>query len=512
MAIKIHDYFNRHKRRALLGLAFVQLITAAIIGVALWLLLNQSVAGALNLAITVALLTAAISLLLTPLILSIANRPARILSQAIAHVSKDPVVTPPPKLKKGDTRSGLSDLVQTIYELSVASVSKISDRIQNQGSQQSEFFKNLANLIPSGIIALDANGRVVFANQAAPTSPTPQGQMGINLIFEQNNTLGDWLRQARVNKVRDTKLWLRIGDKLPSQADRRIFDVIGSYQKNDASGIETILVTFDRTSVYANDQEDMDFIALAAHELRGPITVIRGYLDVIAEEVGPKLDGEQIQLLERLQVASERLAGYVSNILNVSRYDRHQFAVHPQEDSLVNIIKSIGPDLALRAKTQNRSIALSIPNNLPTVAVDPSGIGEVITNLVDNAIKYSHDGGQVVITATHKENWIEITVQDQGIGIPANIVGHLFSRFYRSYRSKQQVGGTGLGLYICKTIIEAHGGTIWVRSVEGRGSTFGFTIPTYASVADKLKNGNNNSQGIVRRAEGWIKNHAMYRG
>lgn len=490
----------------------MQLFASLLVGGAVWLLLSPASSGALDLAINVGLLVAAINLLFAPVLLVAIGRPAKVLAQTIAHVSKDPVITPPPKLRRADSRSGLGEMVQTVFDLSIAANQKPTEAQQAQTGQQSEFFKSLANLTPCGMIALDAHGAVVFANPAAPTSPTPKGTLGINLLFEQNNALSDWLREARANKVRDTRLWLRVGDKLPGQEGRRIFDVIANYQKNDPSGIETILVTFDRTSVYINDQEDMDFIALAAHELRGPITVIRGYLDVVKDEVGPKLDAEQTQLLERLQVASERLAGYVNNILNVSRYDRHQFAVHPQEESLVGIVKAIGPDLALRAKTQNRHITLSIPSDIPTVAVDPSGIGEVITNLVDNAIKYSNDGGEVTITATHKENWVEVAIQDQGIGIPANIVGHLFSRFYRSYRSKQQVGGTGLGLYICKTIIEAHGGTIWVRSTEGHGSTFGFTVPTYASVADKLQNGNNNSQGIVRRPEGWIKNHAMFRG
>jgi two-component system phosphate regulon sensor histidine kinase PhoR/two-component system sensor histidine kinase VicK len=91
------------------------------------------------------------------------------------------------------------------------------------------------------------------------------------------------------------------------------------------------------------------------------------------------------------------------------------------------------------------------------------------------------------------------------------VVGGLFSKFYRSHRSRQTVGGTGLGLYICKAIVDAHGGSIWVRSTEGQGSTFGFTVPIYSTVAAKLAAGDNQSKDIVQRPEGWIKNHAMYR-
>lgn len=518
MAIKIHEYFKHEQRKALATVAIIQLLGAFFAGIFLWMIWDHSISGITSFVVTAAALVAAINLITVPLILWVVSKPTHTLAQAIAHVSKDPVVTQPPVLTKADERSGLKDLVQVVYELAVASppAAKPAESAQadqpEQPAEPSDFFKHMADITPCGIIVIDTKGKVSYANQIAPTSPTPAGDRSVDLIFEQTNNLTTWLTEARTNKVRDVHTWLRVGDKLPSEEGRRIFDVVAYYQKNDPSGIEAVIVTFDRTAVYNNDQEDMDFIALAAHELRGPITVIRGYLDVFNQEVGDKLEPDQQQLLERLRVSSERLASYVSNILNVSRYDRHQFALHPQEESLTELIRGLGSDLILRAKTQNRSLVFNIPKELPTVAVDSSSMGEVVTNLVDNAIKYSRDRGEVVVAATHKENWVEITVTDQGIGMPAAIVGNLFNRFYRSHRSKEQVGGTGLGLYICKTIVEAHGGTIWVRSIEGKGSTFGFTIPTYASVADKLQNGNNNNQGIVRRPEGWIKNHAMYRG
>lgn len=513
MAIKIHEYFKQYKRRAMAIVIVLQIISSLVAATAIWAITVQS--GYLDSAyvVTFGIVLLIVNLLLAPIITAAVLKPAQTMSQAIAHVSKDPVVTEPPKLTAADEHSGLSAMVQTIYELAVSGNPKQpAEGEEQKPAEPSDYFKHIADLAPCGIIAVDSLGVITYTNTAAPVSPTPDGKKGIDLIFEQNNSLSAWLRDARANKVRDSHLWLRLGDKLPGEEGRRIFDVMGYYQKNDPGNIEVILVTFDRTSVYINDQEDMDFIALAAHELRGPITVIRGYLDVFNQEVAEKLGDDQKQLLERLQVSAERLASYVNNILNVSRYDRHQFAMHPQEEQLTDLIKGVGADLILRAKTQNRHLAFNVPNNLPSIAVDANSIGEVIINLVDNAIKYSHDGGQVTIGATAKENWVEITVQDQGIGIPASIVGNLFTRFYRSHRSKQQVGGTGLGLYICKTIVEAHGGTIWVRSVENQGTTFGFTVPTYASVADKLQNGNNNNQGIVRRAEGWIKNHAMYRG
>ena len=108
----------------------------------------------------------------------------------------------------------------------------------------------------------------------------------------------------------------------------------------------------------------------------------------------------------------------------------------------------------------------------------------------------------------YKEGLVETTVQDFGAGIPSGIIGNLFDKYYRSHRSRTEVGGTGLGLYLSKAIVRAHGGRIWVNSREGQGSTFGFTIMPYAKLADEQKNGDNND--ITRGAHGWIKNHSLY--
>jgi signal transduction histidine kinase len=103
-------------------------------------------------------------------------------------------------------------------------------------------------------------------------------------------------------------------------------------------------------------------------------------------------------------------------------------------------------------------------------------------------------------------------VTDNGIGIPANVVGNLFHKFYRSHRSRETVAGTGIGLYICKAIIESHGGKIGVTSTEGVGSTFSFTVPTYASVAEKLQANDYTNAGLISSSDGWIKNHSKYSG
>lgn len=318
----------------------------------------------------------------------------------------------------------------------------------------------------------------------------------------------DWLHEARSSKIQEVKLWPLV--VLSRGKEIVVCDIVAHYNKNDSYGNELVLLFIDRTEEYDRQEKQMEFISLAAHELRGPITIMRGLVDILQDEAGSSLSKEHQELITRITVSARQLAGYVDNILGVSRVDRETFEVQPREAKWVDIIKQAARDLNIRAQAHHRKLEFHIPKDLPSVAVDPTAILHVINNLIDNAIKYSPEGGTVIITAARKEDAIETTVQDFGMGIPGNVVDNLFTKFYRSHRSKQIVSGTGLGLYLCKAVIEAHGGNIWVRSTEGSGTTFGFTLPTYASVADQIKAGGG-EEGIIRGSHGWIKNHALYR-
>jgi len=269
---------------------------------------------------------------------------------------------------------------------------------------------------------------------------------------------------------------------------------------------------FDRTDIYTPEEDDLDFISFAAHELRGPITVIRGYLDVLEDELQPVLQQDQAELMKRLIVTANRLSSYVNNILNASRYDRRHMKLRLSEESLKRIYEGVSDDMQLRASAQNRVLVVDIPENLPTVAADANSIGEVLGNLIDNAIKYSNEGGLVHVAARPIPGFVEVSVVDRGIGMPANIMPSLFHKFYRSHRSRETVAGTGIGLYICKAIVSSHGGIITARSIENEGSTFSFTLPIYDTVAQKLKSSHNSNASLIEHGGGWIKNHSLYRG
>ncbi|MDO8335389.1 MAG: PAS domain-containing sensor histidine kinase [Candidatus Saccharibacteria bacterium] len=371
------------------------------------------------------------------------------------------------------------------------------------------FAQSLLDHLPIGIIALNAKREIIYANKAAPTRG---GGKELNVNFTENDSLLGWLDTTAGKNISSSHWWKRLRQiNIESEDTRQFFDMLALYQQNGESAIETILVSIDRTDDYSADEDDLDFTALAAHELRGPITVIKGYLDVLRQELD--LTQDQVAFFERLDVSADRLTTYINNILNVSRYDRRHLQLHLKEETLTRVYQSVGDDLDLRARTHHRMLNVNIPENLPTIAADRGSLSEVIVNLVDNAIKYSNEGGLVVVNAGLKDNFVEVSVQDNGIGIPGALLGHIFDKFYRSHRSRENTVGTGLGLYITKAIVESHGGTVSVRSDEGHGTTFAFTIPTYASIADKLaKSDNSNEAMIDKKDKKFIKNHSMYRG
>lgn len=286
--------------------------------------------------------------------------------------------------------------------------------------------------------------------------------------------------------------------------------LVAHYNQQDKDGNDLAIIFIDSTDEYNLQDKQMEFVALAAHELRGPITILRGLIDILSGELDEKTKKDQETLLTRLSVSARQLSGYVDNILSVSKIDRDSFELQLTEAKWNQIIDIVSPDLMVRARAHKREVTFNVPNDLPTVAVDSGMIAHVLNNLVDNAIKYSNENGQITVTSTYKNGYVETTIHDTGIGIPTSVVGNLFTKFYRSHRSKQAVNGTGLGLYLCKAIVDAHGGSIWVKSTEGAGSTFGFTVPEFSSVADKVKS-DNNKLGILRGSHGWIKNHTMYR-
>jgi signal transduction histidine kinase len=504
----VRDYWPRYKRKAMLLTVLMQTVATLSIGGALVVggVMTVTVSFWIILIAVLATITGLNIILVTQLLV-----PLKDLTSALTHVSGEPsLVLPPNPNTRHFERDGFKPLLQLVYALASSDKSADSNVVISSTNPPTVDLVSALDTTSAGVIILNHDKNVIYANKAAPVHLDSDGASHIDLMFDDENALRTWIDECEESTVHAQKTWIRVADKVTGEENRRIFDITASYDKGSAA--EVILTLFDRTTVYQPEDDNLDFIAFAAHELRGPITVIRGYLDVLGDELQPLLQDDQAELLQRLVVSANRLSSYVNNILNASRYDRRHLKVRLGEESLASIYDTIVDDMQLRATSQNRLLAVSFPADLPPVAADRASISEVIGNLIDNAIKYSNEGGSVNVTAAVDGDSVKVSVEDHGIGMPGNVVSNLFHKFYRSHRSRETVAGTGIGLYICKAIIESHGGKIGVRSIEGQGSTFEFSLPIYARVAEKLQSNNNSSESMIEHGEGWIKNHSMYRG
>jgi signal transduction histidine kinase len=406
------------------------------------------------------------------------------------------------------SKTFLSDLAKRMYDLA----SSAPDNNDNENS----FFQTLANILPLPLFVLNDKREITFVNESA-VKYTGQAIVDIvnkpfydvlDLSFVSPLTLESWLDDCESHSAVADEMWERV--RLNCKGDiKKQFDLAAHFSKGDSSGIETVLLVFDKSQDYDLDDQELTYVALAAHELRTPLSIMRGYIEVFSDELKDKLNTEQTTFMHNMSASAQQLTTFVSNILNAARVEQNALNLTLQEESWQEVLSSACRDMELRANVRSKQLETKIADDLPTVAIDKIAIYEVIANLIDNAIKYTHTDELITISSYQKEDMVETTVTDKGVGISQSVIGHIFDKFYRAHHSKNSVGGTGLGLYLCRSIIDAHGGEIWVKSTEGKGSTFGFTLPVYSSVADKIKNEDN--KGIVRGAHGWIKNHSLYR-
>lgn len=503
----VRDYWPRYIRRAIVITIMMQIVITLIVGLALIVAgLSPSTPAFLIIILAVVASTIGLNIVLATLLLT----PLKDLAAALTHVSHEPsVVTPPNPNSKFYEREGFKPLLQLIYQLAA---NEQTDNKDGETRQPVELLPRALAHSKSAIVIMNSNGEVIYHSPQAPVSTNPEGYKQLDLVFEDSQDINNWRQQIVGKSMRAERSWLRVADKLAGEQDRRLFDISASFEKGNPA--ELVIMLFDRTELYQPEDDQLDFISFAAHELRGPVTVIRGYLDVLSDELSDAgIVGDHAALLSRLTVSANRLSGYINNILNASRYDRRHMKLRLSEQSLAAVYRTVQDDMQLRASTQNRLLSVNIPTDLPAVAVDITTIGEVFSNLIDNAIKYSNEGGSVAVNAEVTDDTVRVNIRDEGIGMPSNVVSNLFHKFYRSHRSRETVAGTGIGLYICKAIVESHGGTIEVVSEVGKGSTFSFNLPTYASVADKLAASNYTNEGVIRTGAGsWIKNHAKVRG
>jgi signal transduction histidine kinase len=223
-----------------------------------------------------------------------------------------------------------------------------------------------------------------------------------------------------------------------------------------------------------DEQLRRNLVADVAHELRTPLSNIQGYLEAIRDRV-MKPNAATIRSLNEEVALLSRL---VNELQDLSLAEAGELKLVYQAEDITKLVKQAVTPLQPQLTAKELSLSLDLPDNLPPVNIDWQQVNQVLHNLLENAVAYTHKGGTINVAAAKQGDWVEVSVSDTGEGIPAEDLPNIFERFYRVDKSRARVtGGSGLGLTIAKRLVEAHGGTIKVQSKLGKGSRFSFTIP-----------------------------------
>ena len=243
--------------------------------------------------------------------------------------------------------------------------------------------------------------------------------------------------------------------------------------------IITLGVLHDITREKMIEAMKSEFVSVAAHQLRTPLSAIKWTMKMLLDGDLGELNEGQLQLTEKAYLSNDRMVNLVNDLLNVSRIEEGRYLYKPSHISFNEIVDPLLENYKDEIKRRGINFKIDKPEEgLPKVAVDTEKITLVVQNFIENAMKYTSKEGNIAFSATYDENEIKISVKDSGVGIPKDQQKRLFSKFFRAENViRMETEGSGLGLFICKNIVEAHQGKIWFESEENKGSTFYFTLP-----------------------------------
>ncbi|HUV26775.1 MAG TPA: ATP-binding protein [Anaerolineales bacterium] len=253
--------------------------------------------------------------------------------------------------------------------------------------------------------------------------------------------------------------------------------VPGDPSKGELDELSQLALSFNQMAAKLEQVEVMrrQLIGDVSHELRTPLTTIKGSMEGLMDGVLPANE----ETFHGIYREADRLQKLVSDLQELSRVEAGAYELEFKPVDVLDLVTATVNRLALQFEEKGVILEIDVPNGLPKVKADEDRIGQVLLNLVGNALQYTPSGGKVKVATTHHDNEIITSVSDTGIGLSAEHLEYIFTRFYRIDKSRSRVGGgSGIGLTIAKYLVEAHGGRIWVESPgSGKGSTFIFTLP-----------------------------------
>ena len=364
--------------------------------------------------------------------------------------------------------SGLHELAR-----SVERARQISDRTQEELRKERDDFQGILRQTNDGILLLDSEQRVVRINEAAHRMlGTPPNALGRPLEeLARNLDLLDLVERVGAGEETAPR---RINNY--SQQGDRVLRAVAT-RIADAGGEARVLVALhDTTDLRRLERVRTDFVANVTHEMRSPLASILGYAETLASDA-ERMPPDAVDALERIVRNAERLDRIISDLVELSRLE-HATAPEPIPIDVRAYLEEITGSFADAAAEKGLELVVSAEDLPGEVALDRQLLAQALSNLIDNAVKYSTEGGTVEVSARTGDHQLEIDVRDEGPGIPREHQDRIFERFYRVDAARSRaVGGTGLGLAIAKHAAAVHGGQLTVDSGVGRGATFRLSLP-----------------------------------
>ena len=320
--------------------------------------------------------------------------------------------------------------------------------------------------ITDGVLIADSQGIIQFANPAAGRlfQTSEPNQRSIAEVVRNHQLVEAWRRCQQTRQMQSESV------ELPTRHQYLQLVVIP-----DQHSSGSLLLVQDLTRTRRLETVRRDFISNLSHELRTPLASLKALTETLQDGA---LDDPPAarRFIDQIQVETDALTQMVTELLELSRIESGRFTLDLKPVAPFELLDSACGRMQLQAERAGLSLRVECTDDLPKVKIDSQRLEQVLVNLIHNAVKFTRSGGEIVLLAETEPGVVMFAVQDTGIGIPAEDVSRIFERFYRVDKSRAG-SGTGLGLSIAKHIVEAHGGKIWAESVEGRGSTFYFTIP-----------------------------------
>ena len=359
---------------------------------------------------------------------------------------------------------GIVALSNTIYHLS----QKYKNHLGRLNAENARLQATL-NQMTDGILISDALGRIQMANPAAE-SMFGEGQTligkSVSLALRHHQLIEAWRKCQQYHEV--------VSDSVELSVMRKFLQIIAIPDEH-AGG--AILLIQDLTRIRRLETVRRDFISNVSHELRTPLASLKALTETLQDGAMDDPPAAQ-RFLGRIQTEVDALTQMATELLELSRIESGQVPLDRKPVQPCALLNSATDRMRLQVERAGLDLQVNCSPDLPFIRVDLPRLEQVLVNLIHNAAKFTPAGGSISLAATKEGNFIRFSVQDTGLGIPADDLSRIFERFYRVDRSRAG-GGTGLGLSIAKHLVEAHAGSIWAESRESNGSTFYFTIPVY---------------------------------